>query len=88
MSIDLNNDKFEHSLESLRKIGETINNMQAPLRQLAESAQKANQALVAAVHSDAVQNVLQFGQSIAKLVSSYDFTPMLKKFSEAIIPIR
>ena len=30
----------------------------------------------------------QFGQSIAKLVASYDFTPMLKKFSEAMIPIK
>ena len=88
MSIDLNNDKFEQSMEFLRKIGETINNMQAPLRQLAENMRMANQALVAAVQSDAVQNVLRFGQSIAKLVSSYDFTPMLKKFSEAIIPIR
>lgn len=88
MSIDLNNDRFEQSMEPLRKIGETINNMQAPLRQIAENVRIANQALVAAVQSDVVQNVLQFGQSIAKLVASYDFTPMLKKFSEAIIPIR
>ena len=88
MSIDLNSDRFEQSMEPLRKIGETINNMQAPLRQIAENVRIANQALVAAVQNDVVQNVLQFGQSIAKLVSSYDFTPMLKKFSEAIIPIR
>lgn len=88
MSIDLNNDKFEQSMEPLRKIGETINNMQAPLRQIAENVRIANQALVAAVQSDVVQNVLQFGQSIAKLVASYDFTPMLKKFSEAMIPIK
>ena len=40
------------------------------------------------MQSDVVQNVLQFGQSIAKLVASYDFTPMLKKFSEAMIPIK
>ena len=88
MSIDLNNDRFEQSMEPLRKIGETINNMQAPLRQIAENVRIANQALVAAVQSDVVQNALQFGQSIAKLVASYDFTPMLKKFSEAMIPIK
>lgn len=88
MSIDVNNDKFEHSLESLRKIGETINNMQVPLRQIAENVQKTNQVLISAVQSAAVQNVLQLGQSIATLFSSCDFTPMLKKFSESFIPIR
>ena len=110
MSIDMNNDKFEHNQEFLRKIGDTINNMQAPLReaietantanqaiaaamqaplrQAIEAANAANQAIAAAMQSDALKNALQFGRKIAQTISAYNFAPMLKAFSEAMIPIK
>ena len=110
MSIDMNNDKFEQNQEFLRKIGETMNNMQAPLREVIETTNAANQAIVAAmqaplreiietvnaanqaiaaaIQSDALKNALQFGQKIAQTISAYNFAPMLKAFSEAMIPIK
>ena len=88
MSSDINNDKFEQNQEFLQKIGETINNMQAPLRQIAEAASVANKAIVAAMQSDVIQNALQIGQKIAQTISSFNFAPMLKAFSEAMIPIK
>lgn len=88
MSVDMNNDNFEQRQEVLREISETINTMQKPLRQIVESVSAASQALVATIQSDAVQNVLQFGQKIAQTFATYDFSPMLKNLSEAMIPIR
>lgn len=88
MSTDMNNDKFEQNQEFLRKISETINNMRAPLQQAVEAASAASQAIVTVIQSDAVQNALQFGQKIAQTIASYDFAPMLKNLSEAMIPIR
>lgn len=88
MSADMNNDKFEQNQEFLRKISETINNMRAPLQQAVEAASVASQAIVTVIQSDAVQNALQFGQKIAQTIAAYDFAPMLKNLSEAMIPIR
>lgn len=58
------------------------------LQQLAKSIQMMNNALVSAIQSDAMRAVINMGHSIAKYVASLDFTPMLKKFSEAMIPIK
>lgn len=87
MSTDQNN-KFEQSQEFLRKIGETINKMQEPLRKSVENAQMMTRAVVSAIQSDAVQNALRVGQEISRIIANCDFTPMLKKFSEALIPIK
>lgn len=84
----MNNDKFEQNQEFLRKISETINNMRAPLQQAVEAANAASQTLVTVMQSDAIQNALQFGQKIAQTIVAYDFAPMLKNLSEAMIPIR
>lgn len=88
MSSDMNNNKFEQNQEFLRKISETINNMRIPLQQVAIAANAASQAIVTALQSDAVQNALNFGQKIAQTIAKYDFAPMLKNLSEAMIPIR
>ena len=77
MSVDMNNDNFEQRQEVLREISETINTMQKPLRQIVESVSAASQALVATIQSDAVQNVLQFGQKIAQTFATYDFSSSL-----------
>ena len=87
MSTDQNN-KFEQSQEFLRKIGETINKMQEPLRKSVENAQMMTRAVVSTFQSDAVQNALRVGQEISRIIANCDFTPMLKKFSEALIPIK
>lgn len=88
MKLDFNNEAFEHNEDLLRRIGEAISKIQAPLQKLEETARIANQALIATVQSQAVQNALQLGQEVAKTVAAFDFTPMLKKFSEAIIPLK
>ena len=88
MNINLNNDKFEQNQEFLRKISETINNMQVPLHQAVEAANAASQAIVTVIQSDAIQNALNFGQKIAQTIANYNFGPMLKNLSEAIIPIK
>lgn len=87
MSTDQNN-KFEQRQEFLRKIGETINKMQEPLRKSVENAQMMTHAVVSTFQSDAVQNALRVGQEISRIIANCDFTPMLKKFSEALIPIK
>lgn len=87
MSTDQNN-KFEQNQEFLRKIGETINKMQEPLRKSVENAQMMTRAVVSAIQSDVVQNALRVGQEISRIIANCDFTPMLKKFSEALIPIK
>lgn len=86
--VDMYNDKFEQSQEVLQKIGETINNIQAPLQQIVEATRIATQAVVSAMQNDAIQNILQVGQKIAQTFATYDFSPVLKNLSEAMIPIR
>ena len=88
MKQDFNNEAFEHHEDLLRKIGEAIIKIQAPLQKLGDTAQIANQALIATVQSQAVQNALRLGQEVAKTMAAFDFTPMLKKFSEAVIPLK
>ena len=84
----MSNDAFEQQQEFLRKINETINNMQAPLHQVVEATTAASRALSAALQSNAIQNALNLGQRIAQTIASYDFSPMLKKISEAMIPLK
>ena len=88
MKLDFNNEAFEHHEDLLRKIGEAVSKIQAPLQKLGETVQIANQAIVATAQSQAVQNALRLGQEVAKTMAAFDFTPMLKKFSEAIIPLK
>ena len=88
MKLNFNSDAFEHNEELLRKIGEAVSEIQVPLQKLGETAQVANQALIATIQSQAVHNALRLGQEVAKTMAAFDFTPMLKKFSEAIIPLQ
>ena len=57
------------------------------IQQLATTVQNFGSALVSVIQSDAMQAVLNMGQHIANVLSSIDFTPMLKNFSQAMIPI-
>ncbi len=84
----MSSDAFEQQQEFLQKINETINNMQAPLHQVVEATTAASRALSAALQSNAIQNALNLGQRIAQTIASYNFSPMLKKISEAMIPLK
>ncbi len=73
---------------SIRALDAAKNAIISPqLQQLASTVQNFSSAIVSVIQSDAMQAVLNMGQRIANIVASVDFTPMLKKFSEAMIPI-
>lgn len=58
------------------------------IQQLLESTQKLSSAVISVIQSDALQAALNIGQRISNMLAALDFTPMLKKFSEAMIPLK
>lgn len=82
-------DSWEKLKESTKKLDAIKNAIVSPqLQQIGNTMQMMNNAVALAIQSDAMRAVINIGNRIAELVSSVDFTPMLKKFSEAIIPIK
>ena len=82
-------DSWEKLKESTKKLDAIKNAIVSPqLQQIANTMQMMNNAVASAIQSDAMRALINIGNRIAELVSSFDFTPMLKKFSEAIIPIK
>lgn len=82
-------DSVEELEESMKELDAIKNNVVSPqLKQIANTLQMMNDAVVSAIQSNVMKVVMDAGHRIAELVSSVDFTPMLKKFSEAIIPIK
>lgn len=79
-------DKVRETLRALDAVKNTIISPQ--MQQLVQTAQMVNNAVITMVQSEAMQVALEVSRKIAELVKSFDFTPMLKKFSEAMIPIR
>ena len=78
-------ESWEKLKESTKKLDAVKNAIVSPqLQQIANTMQMMNNAIA----SDAMGAVINIGNRIAELASSVDFTPMLKKFSEAIIPIK
>lgn len=56
-------------------------------QKLVTVSQSLGAAVASMIQSEAMQAVLNVGQSIANMIATIDFTPMLKNFSEAIVPI-
>ena len=79
-------DKVRETLRALDAVKNTIISPQ--MQQLVQTAQMVNNAVISMVQSEAMQAALEVGRKVAELVKSFDFTPVLKKFSEAMIPIR
>ena len=88
MDLGMNNDEIENNQELVFKLGETLSRIQAPLQKIAETVKAANQTFIAVTQSDAVQNALRMGQELVKTITAFDFKPILKKFSEAMIPLK
>lgn len=88
MDLDSVNKKLEENSNTYRVIEESIKATSAPLQQLGSACQIVGQSVIDTVKSSIVQNVLQLGQVIAKSLSQYDFSSVLKNFSEAIIPLK
>lgn len=61
--------------------------MSSEIQNLAVTMQTVSSKLVSALQSDTMQNILNVGQKIANLAASIDFKPILKGFSEAMLPI-
>lgn len=55
--------------------------------QLVTVSQSLGAAVSSIIQSEAMQAVLTVGERIANMVASIDFKPMLKSFSEAMIPV-
>ncbi len=86
---NIQGDSLAKLSESIRTLNNLKNTVISPqLQQLATTMQSLNSVIVSAIQSDAMQAVLNVGRQIATMVASVDFTPMLKKFSEAVIPIK
>lgn len=82
-------DSVEELEESMKELDAIKNNVVSPqLKQIANTLQMMNDAVVSAIQSNVMKVVMDAGHRIAELVSSVRFYPMLKKFSEAIIPIK
>lgn len=79
-------DKVRETLRALDAVKNTIISPQ--MQQLVQTAQMVNNAVISMVQSEAMQAALEVSRKVAELVKSFDFTPVLKKFSEAMIPIR
>ncbi len=81
----------ENDLEKLQEnlqVSDTAeSSFSTQLQQLADAMQIINN-VVSTIQSDAMKAVIDLGNRIAELVASVDFTPILKKFSEAIIPFQ
>lgn len=88
MKLDLNEINPDNQSENLQSVSDVTNAIQVPLRQLAETAQTLTQAIVATFQSEAVQNALRISQELVKAIASIDYRPILKKFSEAMLPIK
>ena len=56
--------------------------------QLSNNLQTTNNAVVAAFQSEFMEATISIADYIAGLISSIDFTPILKNLSDAIIPIK
>lgn len=88
-----NETNYEDNLEKLKectkKLDAVKNVIVSPqLQQIANTVQMMNNAVVSVIQSDAIRAVINIGNRIAELVASVDFTPILKKFSEATIPFK
>ena len=82
-------DAIDKVREALRALDDVINTMISPqIQQLAQTAQMVNNAIISIVQSEAMQAAFEVSRTVVELVKSIDFTPMLKEFSEAMIPIR
>jgi len=57
------------------------------LQSIVNTVQALNASVVSAIQSDAMRSIINIGNKISNMISKVDFTPMLKKFSEAMIPI-
>ncbi len=90
MSKETNHEDSWEKLKEVTKKLDTVKNaiISPQLQQIANTVQMMNNAVVSAIQSDAMKAVIDLGNRIAELAASVDFTPMLKKFSEAIIPIK
>ncbi len=81
--------ELERFQESIRALGTVKNSISPlPLQEIANTMQIVNNAVVSAIQSNTIRAVIDMGDYIAKLVSSFNFGTMLKKFSEAIIPLQ
>lgn len=79
-------DKVRETLRALDAVKNTVISPQ--MQQLVQTAQMVNNAVISMVQSEAMQAALEVSRKVAELVKSVDLTPMLKAFSEAMIPIR
>lgn len=85
--------EYQDAVNKMREASHTLdavkNTIISPqMQQLVQTAQMANSAVISMVKSEAMQAVLEVSRKVAEFVKSYDFTPMIKAFSEAVIPIR
>lgn len=90
MSSEINHeDGLEKLKESVRAFDAVKNAVVSPqLQQIANTMQMMNNAVVSAIQSDAMRTVIDVGNRITELISSINFVPVLKGFSEALIPIK
>ena len=90
MNSETNNQKDLGNIkEDTDKLDTTKNDFDySQLEQIANNLQMMKEAVVSVIQSNVINAVIDLGNRIAELVASVDFTPMLKKFSEAIIPIK
>ena len=92
MSLVIPENVYPDTVKNLTSGLTTIQNAMTSLvyshaQQLVTVSQSLGSAVASIIQSEAMQAVLNVGQRIANMVASIDFTPMLKNFSEAIVPI-
>ena len=90
MNSETNNQKDLGNIkEDTDKLDTTKNDFDySQLEQIANNLQMMKEAVVSVIQSNVINAVIDLGNRIAELVASVDFTPILKKFSEATIPFQ
>ena len=82
------NNELQKKAELAQNASEIIEKITGPLKKATEAAQMLGKTIVQVYQSEVLQNALTYGQKVIKAITAYDFAPMIKKFSEVIIPLR
>lgn len=90
MNSETNNEKdLENIKEDTDELDTTKNDFDySQLEQIANNPQMMIDAVASTIQSNVINAVIDLGNHIAELVASIDFTSILKKISEAIIPLQ
>jgi len=84
----VNAQSLSSNIQPISKTLQAINsNSVSAMQQLAKTMGKVGAATIASMHSEAMQASAILAKRFGEMIASFDFTPILKKLGEALIPL-